>query len=195
MVKAVGEKLRADLHRVRRRIAVLEHARIVDDPHVNRLCDVCIDQALIHKLINKLRGGAGVGLTVVDLTAAGSVADMMVDIDRLFRRFKIFFRSAQTAALRIQRDAHVVNDLFGAVRFDLVNAPDARKYRRRAFQINIDHRFGQRFFQIQIQPHAGTDAVSVRAHMSADCDEAVILHFLQNFLHPHPPLSSRADPP
>ena len=62
------------------------------DAKIQCLCNLCIHILFLQKLIDELGGGACIRFAVINIAAAGRIADMMIHIDRLFRGPEILFR-------------------------------------------------------------------------------------------------------
>ena len=195
-IKPVSDQFRRGAQSFRACIGILEYPGIVNHPDINRFCNGNIHQFLFHQLIDQLAGRAGCGIHIIDLPAAARIADVVVNVNGFFCRFKISLCRAQPVADRIHRDEYVVPDVLAAVCLDFFNSFDTGKNIGRFFQVYVRPGIRQRLFQIEIQAHAGTDAVPVRPDMAADCDLAGAFKLLQNLHHSLPPrLFWHAGPP
>ena len=178
-IKAERNQISGSPEGVGRSTGILEASCIMHDSHVERLCDLLIQPVFSDQAVNQLAGGTGLRVHKIHVSAAVRIADVMIDVDLLSRRLKIRLRLSQPVGRAVQSEKNVKFLLFTISAVHILNPADAAVDVRRLFQEHLYFRLRKFFFQIKIQPHTGSDAVSVRADMPADADSSCSLTFFQ----------------
>ena len=91
---------------LRCRIGILEYAGIVDDAGIQCFRNISVNKFGIHDVIQYLAGTAHLGTDEIYITAAG-IADVMIDVDLLFRILKILLCVSQSVSTAIQRKIYI----------------------------------------------------------------------------------------
>ena len=104
---------------LRCRIGILEYAGIVDDAGVQCFRNISVNKFGIHDVIQYLTGTAHLGTDEIYITAAG-IADVMIDVDLLFRILEIFLRVSQSVWAAVKRKIYIKRILLRTFGLDLI---------------------------------------------------------------------------
>ena len=91
----------------------------MNDAGVQCFRNISVNEFGIHDVIQHLTGTAHLGPDEIYITAAG-IADMMIDVDLLFRILEIFLRVSQSVSTAVKRKIYIKRILLRTFGLDLI---------------------------------------------------------------------------
>ena len=121
----------------------------MDDAGIQRFRNILVNKFRIHNVIQHLTGTSHFRTDQIHITATG-IADVMINVDLLFRILEIRLRISQTIPTAIQRKIHIKRLLHGTFGLNLIVSLQIGKLFGRLLQIYGNFRFGKEFTQIHL---------------------------------------------